>query len=161
MESSHVLEGLGVMVERHSTTGGVEGRMGVNYSLGTEADKSVSSCFMCSGNVSGLPPVHRDVHRDFRKSWPTNSPEISENLGLTPPPTTASRLDLCSMEHWATLPTCSWSIHTNVTSIKESPNKPQSNQQTLCWLEAALGLKLQIVIGSYQHFTFCCLETNI
>lgn len=34
-------------------------------------------------------------------------PEISENLGLIPPPTKASRLDRCSMEHRATLPTCS------------------------------------------------------
>ena len=35
MVPSHVLEGLGVMVERHSTTGGAEGRMWVNTSLGS------------------------------------------------------------------------------------------------------------------------------
>jgi len=42
-------------------------------------------------------------------------PDISENLGLMPPPTTAKRFDRWSIEHKAMLPTCSWSIYNQIT----------------------------------------------
>lgn len=72
-------------------------------------DKKDKSEFSIKNNNEWIQYIYKKQNCITSGWYKINLPEISENLGLTPPPTKASRLDRCSMEHRATLPTCSWS----------------------------------------------------